>query len=173
MLSLFYVHQPFPSAIHISPATVIISSFVNFIIANGAIGRSTLQIMSVNGDGVAEVTQQMSKAELQKAESTQRSREAGWVEPEKYDYDAYNAGNNEARQAVDGTLELPTWAANATKYEWKDEYGEVGPAHPELEEMLFGKDFHVTEGKNREKYVNLPISLQFSCLQRSGCKRSR
>lgn len=127
--------------------------------------------MSVNGEAVAEVTEQMSKAELQKAESTQRSRDAGWVEPEKYDYEAYNAGTNEARQAVDGALELPIWAANATKYEWKDEYGEVGPAHPELEAMLFGKDYHVTEGQHREKYVNLSRFLQSSCLQCSGCKR--
>ena len=129
--------------------------------------------MSVNGDAVADVTEQMSKAELQKAESTQRSRDAGWVEPEKYDYEAYNARTNEARQADDGALELPSWAANATKYEWKDEYGEVGPAHPELEAMLFGKDYHVTEGQYREKYFNLPRSLQSSCLQDSGCKRSQ
>lgn len=105
--------------------------------------------MSAHGDAMAEVTNNMSKAAIKNAEATQRSRDAGWVEPEKYDYEAYNAGTKEAREALAATHELPTWAANAAKYEWKDEYGDVGPAHPELEEMLFGKEDRVTEGKHR------------------------
>ena len=43
--------------------------------------------MSVNGDAVTEVTDKMSQAALKNAEATQRSRDAGWVEPEKYDYE--------------------------------------------------------------------------------------
>ena len=107
--------------------------------------------MSVNGDAVADVTDKMMQANLKNAESVQRSREAGWVEPEKYDYNSYNAKPNEPRDPLDPALELPTWAANATKYEWKDEYGDVGPAHPELEKMLFGKELRVTEGAQRGK----------------------
>ena len=103
--------------------------------------------MSANGDAAAEITDKMSNATLQNAEAAQRSREAGWVEPVKYDYETYNA----ARENLDPSAELPSWAANATKYEWKDEYGDVGPTHPELEAVLFGKDLRVTEGKYREK----------------------
>ena len=109
--------------------------------------------MSANGDAVADVTDKLAEANLKNAEFVQRSREAGWVEPVKYDYEAYAAGPKDAGEAAapDSTFELPTWAANAIKYEWKDEYGDVGPAHPELEAMLFGKDNRVTEGKERGK----------------------
>ena len=103
--------------------------------------------MSANGDATAEVTDKMGNATLQNTEATQRSREAGWVEPVKYDYETYNA----TRESLDPNNELPTWAANATKYEWKDEYGDVGPDDPELEAAIFGQENRVTEGKHREK----------------------
>ena len=74
-------------------------------------------------------------------------RDAGWVEPQKYDYETYNANPKELATQLD----LPSWAANAAKYEWSDEYGDIGPAHPELEKMLFGTEFHVTEGMERHK----------------------
>ena len=35
------------------------------------------------------------------------------------------------------TKEHDAWSSAAMRYEWKDEYGEVGPAHPELELQLF------------------------------------
>ena len=107
--------------------------------------------MSANGDATAEVTDKMGNATLKNAEAAQRSRDAGWVEPVKYDYEAYNTDSKEMRESLDPAVELPTWAANATKYEWKDEYGDVGPVHPELERALFGQDLRVTEGKYRDK----------------------
>ena len=107
--------------------------------------------MSFHGDAVVDVTDKMEQANLKNAEFVQRSRDAGWVEPVKYDYEAYNANTKESRDALEPTHELPTWAANATKYEWSDEYGDVGPAHEELEKMLFGKDLRVTEGTQRGK----------------------
>lgn len=80
-------------------------------------------------------------------------RQAGWVEPVKYDYNTYNASGKDlqAAQAQEDAAPLPAWAANATKYEWSDDYGDVGPAHPLLEEMLFGIEEHVTEGGERQK----------------------
>lgn len=75
-------------------------------------------------------------------------REAGWVEPQKFDYDTYN---NKPKDVGEQQPDLPAWAANATKYEWSDEFGDVGPPHPELEKMLFGDEEHVTEGEQRHK----------------------
>lgn len=34
------------------------------------------------------------------------------------------------------------WAINAARYEWNDEYGDLGPKIPELEAMLFGETEH-------------------------------
>lgn len=51
----------------------------------------------------------------------------GWVEAQPYNYDAYSR---------DGPGD---WEGNAQVYEYNGELGEVGPEHPELELMLFGK----------------------------------
>jgi hypothetical protein len=42
------------------------------------------------------------------------------------------------------------WLGNARKYEWKDEYGEVGERIPELEEDLFNSMAMVREGQHRQ-----------------------
>lgn len=72
------------------------------------------------------------------------AREKGWAAPEGYDYTKYTAEPlpkpaEEQEQGEQG--ELPEWAAKAAKYEWKDEFGDVGPHIPELEEMLFRSEF--------------------------------
>ncbi len=67
----------------------------------------------------------------------EEARKHGWAEPVKYNYQAYNASSREEREAVEAEHDLSDWAANAAKYEWSDEYGDVGPAHPELERLLF------------------------------------
>jgi ATP-dependent RNA helicase DDX3X len=74
------------------------------------------------------------ESNTQAGDSAARAREQGWAEPEKYNYSAYNASG---REATDSTLELTDWASNAAKYEWKDEFGDIGPPHPELERQLF------------------------------------
>ncbi|KAE8355115.1 P-loop containing nucleoside triphosphate hydrolase protein [Aspergillus coremiiformis] len=83
-----------------------------------------------------------------KAEAASTAREKGWAKPEGYDYSKYNAvpplskpGENTGPEQGQLPQEFPQWAANAAKYEWKDEYGDVGPANPELEEMLFRSEF--------------------------------
>lgn len=76
-------------------------------------------------------------ANTQAGDSAARAREQGWAKPEKYNYSAYNASTREEREAVESMLELSDWASNAAKYEWKDEFGDIGPPHPELERQLF------------------------------------
>lgn len=52
-----------------------------------------------------------------------------WSKPLEYNYEEL---------AQQGPVEATNWEGNAAIYEWNDEYGEVGPKHPELEVMLFG-----------------------------------
>lgn len=54
------------------------------------------------------------------------AREKGWTEPVPFEY-ADLANNKDHRD----------WAGIAARYEWKDDYGDVGPAVPELEDQLF------------------------------------
>ncbi|XHG09393.1 hypothetical protein AWENTII_012455 [Aspergillus wentii] len=88
------------------------------------------------------------------------AREKGWTAPEGYDYTKYTAEPlpkpaEEQEQGEQG--ELPEWAAKATKYEWKDEFGDVGPHIPELEEMLFRSEFINRAGLKLGNLQNIEV----------------
>jgi ATP-dependent RNA helicase DDX3X len=89
-------------------------------------------------------------------EAAALAREKGWAIPQEYDYKTYNstekekpkpaepveiAEGEENAKGAEGTKEAviaePEWASGAAKYEWSDEYGDIGPPNPELEKMLF------------------------------------
>lgn len=53
----------------------------------------------------------------------------GWVKPLEYDYTQLS------HQGPDAPRD---WEGNAPVYQWDEEYGDVGPEHAQLEEMLFG-----------------------------------
>jgi ATP-dependent RNA helicase DDX3X len=76
------------------------------------------------------------------AEAAAVAREKGWVEPEKYDYGKYNAPNHAENPVGEGgaIVEDVEWASSAAKYEWNDEFGDIGPADHQLECMLFHSD---------------------------------
>ena len=76
-----------------------------------------------------------------------RVKEAKWAEPQGFNYEAYNADSKEKREALEPNQSTPVWAANAVKYEWSEEYGDVGPEFKELEEVLFGDQHQVTAGE--------------------------
>ncbi|EKD21527.1 DEAD/DEAH box helicase [Drepanopeziza brunnea f. sp. 'multigermtubi' MB_m1] len=98
----------------------------------------------------------------------------GWVRKTEYDYDTYNKStkelldtqggvegapetfqaepNAEIEEAVGG-IRPGEWANNAAIYQWDEDFGDIGPAHPELEKMLFGSANHVKSGINFEAYV--------------------
>lgn len=88
-------------------------------------------------------------------EKYQQARDAGWVVPQAYDYDAASARHGE--QAVPSSDEqvaehgVQTWAHQAAKYEWDDSYGDVGPEVPELEAQLFKGDTRTRIGQHLEK----------------------
>ncbi|RFU76909.1 dead deah box rna helicase [Trichoderma arundinaceum] len=96
------------------------------------------------------------------AEAGEQSAPPGWVERTAFDYTAMS----DAQAAS-------SWDGNARVYQWSDEYGDVGPAFPELEIELFGDpnsrrertglDFSkkrieqievVQEGPQRIEYIN-------------------
>ncbi|KAL2831140.1 P-loop containing nucleoside triphosphate hydrolase protein, partial [Aspergillus cavernicola] len=76
-------------------------------------------------------------------EASNIAREKGWVVPEGYDYEKYNASLSAEKPTGEFEQEeaLPVWAANAAKYEWNDEFGDVGPENAELEVQLFRNEF--------------------------------
>jgi ATP-dependent RNA helicase DDX3X len=84
----------------------------------------------------------------------------GWAERTAYDYITYNKSSKEllggqsnggaqaagVNYGAAGSIEVSDWASNGAVYEWSDEYGEIGPAFPDLENQLFGSECHVKSG---------------------------
>ncbi|KAI7366302.1 DEAD/DEAH box RNA helicase [Hortaea werneckii] len=79
-----------------------------------------------------------------KEEFLRRARAAGWTETTAYDYVQFQ------RQGGNNT----DWYGAARVYEWKDEYGDVGPAIPELEIALFGGEFQMRRGEHMGNFAS-------------------
>lgn len=85
------------------------------------------------GTEATEATEVVSRLDQ---EAATLARDKGWTEPEKYDYSRY-ASPTENSAAGNPSYDATPWASDARKYEWKEEYGEVGPEDEELEKMLY------------------------------------
>jgi ATP-dependent RNA helicase DDX3X len=89
---------------------------------------------------IKDVTNQQNHTTMN-AEAAAVAREKGWVPPEKYDYSKYTTVAPGGPVEGEANNEAPEWASNAAKYEWNEEYGDIGPPNPELEEMLFHNEY--------------------------------
>ncbi|ETN38149.1 uncharacterized protein HMPREF1541_07773 [Cyphellophora europaea CBS 101466] len=90
-----------------------------------------------------------------------KAREQGWVAPEAYNYDtsANKVANNIAdSQPTPGEqYNAPKWAHEAAKYEWRDEYGDVGPKFKELEDQLFHGQHIMRKGDNYDELTTIKV----------------
>ena len=112
--------------------------------------------MSTNGDdhALADLTNKMTNTQVNE-QALERVKEANWGVRQEYDYAKYTEGpRDRTAPGSDGDAlhgNAPTWAANAAKYEWDDEYGDVGPEHDELKQMLFGDEHKMEQGQELSK----------------------
>lgn len=84
----------------------------------------------------------------------QLARDKGWVEQQNFNYEATVPPQEEAADMNLPTgSELQGWMSRARKYEWKEEYGNVGPEDPDLEKELFGSELRLKKGVEFDKYV--------------------
>lgn len=97
----------------------------------------------------------------------QLAREKGWVEQQPFKYDAAipppDAPSDINLPSGD---EIPGWMHRARKYEWSDEYGDIGPEVPELEKELFGSELKLKKGYNFKEYV---MHHFFKCSLLTNC----
>ena len=76
---------------------------------------------------------------LDPSEPAVKPQEKGWNPTEKDDYDlAFDLDKDRS--------DKPQWSSQARKYEFKDEYGEVGPEDEELEHELFVANLRPKQG---------------------------
>ncbi|KAA6408095.1 MAG: DEAD DEAH box RNA helicase [Lasallia pustulata] len=131
---------------------------------------------SADKDATGDVTDAMASANILDLETAQRARDAGWVERETYNYAAYNAAPNAAPnaasnsafnaggtkggEATEQTQDVPSWASNSARYEWSDEYGDVGPPHPELEKHLFKNEFLNRTGLKFNNLAEIGVTFE-------------
>ncbi|KAH6671917.1 P-loop containing nucleoside triphosphate hydrolase protein [Halenospora varia] len=120
------------------------------------------------------------------AAPTKTPQEHGWVQKKGYDYVAFNKTNKEIAdekeahavakgeegavtapdapatedQGAVGGIAIGEWAGNAAVYEWKEEFGDVGPEFPQLEKQLFGSEFHVKAGINFQGITELDVTQE-------------
>ncbi|KAL8667200.1 MAG: hypothetical protein Q9202_000772 [Teloschistes flavicans] len=64
------------------------------------------------------------------------------------------------RQSIDDYSEPPSWAANAARYEWSDEFGDVGPEDKALEKMLFHAEEKMEVGDHLQKLTNIDVFVE-------------
>lgn len=95
-------------------------------------GDSNENMAEFNGDPVA------SGAVGAKAADIAKARDAGWTERSAFNYDSFTSADTSSAD----------WHGAAKIYEWKDEYGEFGPAVPELESNLFHGDLIMRKGEH-------------------------
>ena len=84
------------------------------------LGHSKMSGNGHNGD-LKDISTNIAAVNLKDEDAIKRSRQAGWAEPAGYDYEAYKPMSVEDRGLID-QVDLPTWAADADKFEWKEEY---------------------------------------------------
>ncbi|MCJ1465446.1 hypothetical protein MMC07_004064 [Pseudocyphellaria aurata] len=109
-----------------------------------------------------DVTNALKKTSVSNEDAVTHPRDLGWAEPLKYDYEAYNASSKprEERAAIEEAKNLPPWAANAQKYEWSDEFGDVGPRHDALEEILFNNEYINRTGIAFDKIAGITVTFE-------------
>ena len=101
--------------------------------------------MEAMGSALNDITNGAKTAPTKNEEAHALARDKGWVEPQEYDYNAYNSSG---QPAGDGRA---FWAHKAEKYEWKEEYGEVGPRSEALEAQLFRSETTNRQGLKFDK----------------------
>ncbi|EAA60033.1 hypothetical protein AN9445.2 [Aspergillus nidulans FGSC A4] len=116
-------------------------------------------VVSTVRDALADVTNVQNTKNI---EVSALAREKGRVEPKDYDYEKYVTVIPSEKPAEKGEnyqdeQSFPEWAANAVKYEWNDEYGDVGPENPHLEEQLFRAEFINRTGLKIENLQNIDV----------------
>jgi ATP-dependent RNA helicase DDX3X len=84
----------------------------------------------------------------EEAAEKKNPQEAGWVPKQSYDYDTYNKSGKEMldESIALGGIQRSQWASDAARYEWNDEFGDVGPRFEDLEKELFGDEFRPRQG---------------------------
>lgn len=108
--------------------------------------------MSANGDdhALSDVTNKVAKVQVSEV-ALERVKQADWVPTQGFDYGKYNKGPHDKTAPASGPDQpqgdASGWASDAVRYEWDEDYGDVGPEHKGLEDILFGNENKMVRGE--------------------------
>lgn len=88
--------------------------------------------------------------EVEQTEYKTKANEAGWADTIPVNYNVQQTTRDE---------EATRYAADSAVYEWADDYGEVGPEVPELEEQLYNGAFRLRQG-NHMNTLQLEVTVE-------------
>ncbi|KAL9619830.1 MAG: hypothetical protein Q9160_005570 [Pyrenula sp. 1 TL-2023] len=82
------------------------------------------------------------------------AKEKGWNQPMAHDYESYNASGKDAGEYEAG------WGHATERYEWLEEYGDVAPRFPKLEEQLFHSDLTNRKGDKLDVLTAINVTAE-------------
>ncbi|KAJ9641646.1 hypothetical protein H2204_002708 [Knufia peltigerae] len=132
---------------------------------NGAFDTATMQAAI----GEADPANGAAQGGRVDAETMQRMRDLGWVEPQSFDYaasapttvlHANEPQNEENGGDIRSKHQASTWAHDAAKYEWNAEYGDVGPRNEKLEAELFRADYLNRAGEKFDNLITIKVIVE-------------
>lgn len=105
---------------------------------------------AANGDNASDAGQvEVIDPTAGNEEFAKAAKDRGWTEKVPYDYKSYEAEHQP----------VSDWHSASKRYEWSDEYGDVAPRVPMLEQLLFGGEFRMKKGSNFENLEGFNILL--------------
>jgi ATP-dependent RNA helicase DDX3X len=110
--------------------------------------------MSENGapPGPSADGNEPTKEQQELAEKLERVKAAGWNNTIAIANETVGSG----AVPEDPGLDDAPWLCNAVVYQWDDDYGEIGPENPKLEEELFYGQ-HLMKAGNRIKALDFDV----------------
>ena len=116
-------------------------------------------------DGEPQVTETQAAAPNKElAENLVKLREKGWITPVPFKYDTVKDQSAPDAPTVTAPGAEPDWLGGAAIYQWDDEFGDIGPENPALEEELF-------RGENLMKAGGAIKALDFDVKVEGGTGR--
>jgi hypothetical protein len=123
---------------------------------NGAVADTGDMSAVLSSQSKPKPEQNFVGAPKDKKEAETKAREHGYTVPVPYDYSAYQDDGKGSDMLASATRAA---AAQAVRYEWKGEYGEVGPKIPELEAILFSDEFKYEAGTQRDRIEDFKTEI--------------
>ncbi|KAK3071842.1 hypothetical protein LTR53_007904 [Teratosphaeriaceae sp. CCFEE 6253] len=118
-------------------------------VANGVDATEGGEAWGGGGETAPKPEAKAPKPTLTKEEYEAQVHSHGWGKSTPFDYEEFKRTGGDSGK----------WGGQAAVYEWKDEYGDVGPEILELERELFGSEFKMKKGEHYDHLATIKVRV--------------